>query len=214
MELLRHLLNEDPSRPRLTFYNESTGSRLDFSATTLDNWAAKVANMLEQEFDLQAGADIGVSLPTSWQSVAIILGALAARMNIHVDSTAVDILFCGVDAIAEDAPADTVVVTDDPFGRGVAELGLELPAGSVDFGPTVRFYGDQYIGDSPALPEVIPPAETAARVLSTSISTWPKLVSSVLSPLAAGGSAVVVVGMSDVNRLSHIADVEKVDVIL
>ncbi|HHU67066.1 MAG TPA: TIGR03089 family protein, partial [Corynebacterium sp.] len=36
MELLAHLLRTDPSTPRLTVYNESTGARLDFSAVTLD----------------------------------------------------------------------------------------------------------------------------------------------------------------------------------
>lgn len=210
MDLLRHLLNDDPARPRLTLYNEAAGSRLDFSATTLDNWAAKVANMLEEEFDLTAGARIGILLPGSWQSVAIALGALAARMDVVFEANNVDVLFCGLDDLLHPAPADTVVVTDDPFGRGVAELGLELPAGTVDFGPTVRLYGDQYFGESPKLPDIISAPASAERVLSTSIATWEDMKTNVLAPLAAGGSAVVVTGLTDVSRLTHIAETEKV----
>ena len=48
MELLQHILSTDPAAPRLTVYTETTGARMDFSAQTLDNWAAKVANLLEE----------------------------------------------------------------------------------------------------------------------------------------------------------------------
>ena len=46
MELLAHLLHADAASPRLTVYNETTGARMDFSGQTLDNWVAKIANML------------------------------------------------------------------------------------------------------------------------------------------------------------------------
>ena len=46
--MLNHLLNADAAAPRLTVYNESTGARMDFSAQTLENWFAKIANMLEE----------------------------------------------------------------------------------------------------------------------------------------------------------------------
>ena len=52
MELLAHLLHADATSPRLTVYNETTGARMDFSGQTLDNWVAKIANMLEEELDL------------------------------------------------------------------------------------------------------------------------------------------------------------------
>src|SRR5699024_12731344 len=41
---------------------------------------------------------------------------------------------------------DVVLVPDDPFGRGVAESGGQLPLGAIDFGTTVRFYGVDYFG--------------------------------------------------------------------
>ena len=52
MELLAHL---SPTEPRVTVYNEALGSRVEFSALTLTNWAAKVANMLREECDLTPG---------------------------------------------------------------------------------------------------------------------------------------------------------------
>ena len=78
MELLAHLLNADAATPRLTVYNESTGARMDFSAQTLDNWVAKIANMLEEELDLEADSTIAIDLPSSWQAAVVALGALAS----------------------------------------------------------------------------------------------------------------------------------------
>lgn len=209
MKLLRHLLAADPASPRLTFYDETTGARLDFSATTLDNWASKVANMLEEEFDLEPGARIGIDLPSAWQAVAITLGALAARMTPVFGNDDADILFCAFGTSPADAPDDVVMVTNDPFGRGVAELGFELPNGCVDFGPTVRFYGDQYFGDSPALSDVVTPMAATERVLTPMPRTWNDMERNVLAPLAAGGSVVTVAGLADTTRLARIAEIEK-----
>lgn len=213
MELLAHLLRTDPSSPRLTVYNENTGARLDFSALTLDNWAAKVGNMLLEELDLDADSRIVLDLPVSWQSVAIVLGALAAEIDWGFDGDG-DVVFtspAGWDQWSASG-MDVVLVTDDPFGRGVVESGLELPAGAIDFGPTVRFYGDDFYGPAPALIDVVVASGRAERVLSTGWTSGEGLVRSVLEPLSAGGSAVVVAGMVDAGRLEEIATAEKVSV--
>lgn len=211
MELLAHLLRTDPSAPRLTVYNESTGARLDFSALTLDNWAAKVGNMLIEELDLDSSSRIVLDLPVSWQSVAIVLGALAADVEWGFDGDG-DVVFTSPDSFEEwTGPGrDIVLVTDDPFGRGVVESGGTLPAGAIDFGPTVRFYGDDFFGPAPALFDVVIAAGTPERVLSTGWTTEEGMVSAVLQPLSAGGSAVVVAGMVDAARLAEIATAEKV----
>ena len=60
--MLAPLLHNDPASPRLTVYDDARGVRMDFSAQTLDNWASKVANMLDEEFDLAPDADILVDL--------------------------------------------------------------------------------------------------------------------------------------------------------
>ena len=95
MNLLSHLLEADAAKPRLTVYDEATDSRLDFSAVTLDNWAAKVGNMLIEEFDLDEDSRIAIDLPVSWQAVTIALGALAAHVDFTFGTTDdADVLFC------------------------------------------------------------------------------------------------------------------------
>lgn len=211
MELLAHLLRTDPSTPRLTVYNESTGARLDFSAVTLDNWAAKVGNMLLEELDLDSDSRIVLDLPVSWQSVAIVLGALAAEVEWGFSGEG-DVVFTSPESFDNwtGLGSDIVLVTDDPFGRGVVESGGELPDGAIDFGPTVRFYGDDFYGPAPALIDIVVATGEPARVLSTGWSTEEGLVQAVLEPMSAGGSAVVVAGMVDAARLDEIAAAEKV----
>lgn len=212
MKLFAHLLSADPASPRLTVYDESTGARMDFSAQTLDNWAAKIANMLEEELDLEEGSTIAIDLPVSWQAAVTVFGALAARVNVRMTSepSDEDAVFTTLERHEAWAGggADVLLVSADPFGRGIEESGGEMPVGALDFGPTVRFYGDQYFGDAPALPELID-APTTDRLLSTGWTGFDGFTDVVLRPLAGGGSAVVVAGVADTDRLDDIAANEK-----
>ncbi|KQB87531.1 TIGR03089 family protein [Corynebacterium lowii] len=213
MELLAHLLQADPARPRLTVYDELTGARLDFSAQTLDNWAAKVANMLYEELDLTPGSRIGIALPCGWQSCAIALGAIAAGVTYTFEADAeVEVEFCALDRVPENPAGDLVLVTDDPFGRGVIETGGTLPLGTVDFGPVVRLYGDQFFSPTPKIADYAARSDLPAesRVLSTGWTDTQGFERTVLEPLAVGGSAVVVSGIVGPERLQAIAEAEKV----
>lgn len=209
MKLLSHLLTDDPASPRLTVYNESTGARLDFSAQTLDNWVAKIANFLEEELEIDEA--ISIQLPPTWQAAVIALGSLAAGPRYSFgpldDAQAV------FNDHAQELPdgVDLVMVNDDPFGRGVEETGGELPVGAIDFGPTVRFYGDQYFGETTALPELINTDLAPQRYLSTGWKNDEEFRRAVLEPLAAGGSAVIVTGPATPERLDAIAEAERVD---
>jgi uncharacterized protein (TIGR03089 family) len=44
--LLDPLLTRDPVGPRITYYDDATGERIELSTVTLANWAAKTANLL------------------------------------------------------------------------------------------------------------------------------------------------------------------------
>ncbi|RNE48771.1 TIGR03089 family protein [Corynebacterium alimapuense] len=213
MELLAHLLKSDPASPRLTVYNEATGARLDFSAQTLDNWASKIGNMLLEELDLESGSVIHLDLPVGWQAATIVLGALAAgidyRMGVAPD-TETEVVFTSPERFENYSGIEVVVVTDDPFGRGVVESGGQLPVGAIDFGPTVRFYGDQFFGPAPSLIDVVSSPSTPERLLSTGWHDVESMHRCVLAPLAAGGSAVVVSGLAGAKRLDEIAAAEKV----
>ena len=230
--MLNHLLNADAAAPRLTVYNESTGARMDFSAQTLENWVAKIANMLEEELELDDDSALLIDLPVTWQAAVIALGALAAGIEFDFATSSLadddadaasqlqaDAVFTSPDkfdlysvgdvATSFDGSApDVVLVTDDPFGRGVVEAGGELPSGAIDFGPTVRFYGDDYFGQTTPLPELFRDAGSASRLLSTGWHDKEGFTVSVLHPLAAGGSAVVVSGLTTAERLQQIADNE------
>lgn len=219
MNLLSHLLEADAAKPRLTVYDEATDSRLDFSAVTLDNWAAKVGNMLIEEFDLDEDSRIAIDLPVSWQAVTIALGALAAHVDFTFGTTDdADVLFCSPDRVDASFTGDIALVTTDPFGRGVVETGGSMPDGVVDFGPTVRFYGDQFFGDTPALPALFDAAVieplAASRVLSAGWRDRASFDTNILAPLAAGGSVVVVSGLIDSARVEQIAKSERVTVTL
>lgn len=213
MRFFAHLLSADPASPRLTVYNESTGARMDFSAQTLDNWTSKIANMLEQELDLTEGSTIAVDMPVSWQAAVTVFGALA--IGIDVEFTSEPGEQQAVFTVPERFKAwsnrgiDVLLVSADPFGRGIEESGGTLPVGALDFGPVVRFYGDQFFGDSRALPELVDAGEKQ-RLLSTGWSDRASFENTVLVPLAAGGSAVVVAGVASAERLEEIAASEKV----
>ncbi len=230
MELLQHLLSADASAPRLSVYNEADGTRMDFSAQTLENWTSKIANMLLEELDLEPGTDsrILIDLPVSWQAAVIALGALAAGIPFDMTDGAaaaeptpddIAVVFTSPEAYLEanagsaSTPlVDTVLVTQDPFGRGVVESGGELPLGTIDFGPTVRFYGDHFYGSTTPLPELFPTDLGAERVLSQGWTDTTSFQQAVLKPLAAGGSAVIVAGLCSADRLEEIAANEKVTV--
>lgn len=209
MDMLQALLL-DPAAPRITVYNESTGARMDFSGQTLENWASKIANMLAEELELDEDSTIAIDLPVSWQSAVIAIGGLARGVTVTMDPEEdADVVFTSPDKAEAFPNSDVVLVTDDPFGRGVAETGGDVPAGAIDFGPTVRFYGDVYPEPTTPLDQLVIPS-SADRVLSTGWKDWESFVQAVLSPLAAGGSAVVVAGLTTAERLEAIADNEKV----
>jgi len=216
MELLAHLLHADAASPRLTVYNETTGARMDFSGQTLDNWVAKIANMLEEELDLEADSTIAIDLPSSWQAAVVALGALASGPSYSFGESAAlaDVVFTSPSrypaAHDRQPQADIVLISEDPFGRGVVESGGDLPTGAIDFGPTVRFYGDQYFGETQPLPELVTPPGCAERLLSTGRRGKSSFTRAVLEPLAAGGSAVIVAGLCPASRLDEIAANEKV----
>ncbi|AWB83532.1 TIGR03089 family protein [Corynebacterium liangguodongii] len=219
MSIMAPLLAHHPQAPRLTVYDEAAGTRMEFSALTLDNWAAKIANMLDEEFELEPGATVLIDLPASWQLAVIALGVInssrkpvfAGETDAAEEQAAPALVFTTVEAAPSYAAArDVVVVSPDPFGRGVIESGGQLPEGTVDFGPTVRFYGDSYLGDSPALAAYADGELGAHRYM---VDPWRDRVDvdkRLLAPLAAGGSVVACLGLNSTERLRAIAEAENV----
>jgi len=73
-DLLATALRDDPGAPLVTFYDDVSAERTELSATTLANWVAKTANLLQEEFDVGPGSTVAVALPVHWQTVAVLLG--------------------------------------------------------------------------------------------------------------------------------------------
>ena len=61
--ILDPLLRDDPAGPRITYYDDATGERIELSTVTLANWAAKTANLLRDEYGAGPGSAVAVLLP-------------------------------------------------------------------------------------------------------------------------------------------------------
>lgn len=149
-DLLAQVLRRDPAAPLFTQYDDVTGERVELSATTLANWVAKTANLLQDEFDIGPGSTVAVALPVHWQTAAVLLAVWSCGATV-LDTAAED------DGRIEDA--DVVLTTQDRLApieeQGVEQLlGLSLhPLGlgmtdytgeARDFALEVRGHGDVF----------------------------------------------------------------------
>jgi uncharacterized protein (TIGR03089 family) len=154
--LLAAARTRDPSRPLVTHYDDSTGERVELSATTLDNWVAKTANLLQDEFDIGTGSTVALSLPVHWQTAAVLLGAWSCGATVEDTAPEDDAGLDGVDlvlaaqdrlaALEEDlGDAQLLGLSLHPLGAGMA--GYVGPAR--DFALEVRTAGDRFVPYSP-----------------------------------------------------------------
>ncbi|MFD1150221.1 TIGR03089 family protein [Saccharothrix hoggarensis] len=200
--LFAPLFAANPGRPLITHYDDAAGTRVELSRATIRNWAAKTANWLRDEHDVEPGDPVAVLLPAHWQTAGVLLGAW----------------WCG--AAVTDDPAGAKVAVVAPGGEvpgalvtAVASLHpMGLGSGApVDYNDDVRVFGDDFTpwepvpGDTPALlrstvDEVVEEAHqraatlgitTTSRVLSTVEWAFPDgLLNGFLAVLAGGGSLV------------------------
>ncbi|WP_235928207.1 TIGR03089 family protein [Goekera deserti] len=148
--LLADAVRREPAAPLVTHYDDATGERTELSATTLANWVAKTANLLQDEYDVGPGSTVAVALPVHWQTAAVLLGAWSCGAAV-------------LDTAAEDddrlARADVALTTQDRVEAleeaGAGELmGLSLhPLGlgmrnyvgeARDYALEVRVHGDHF----------------------------------------------------------------------
>ncbi len=225
--LLDPLLDRDPVGPRITYYDDATGERIELSTVTLANWAAKTANLLRDELGAGPGSRIAVLLPAHWQTAAVLLGIWYIGAEVVLGPGEADVALCTADRIdaAEAAvgPGEIAVLSLDPFGKPVADL----PVGLTDYASSVRVHGDQIVAErapGPALDgrsvaEIFAAASDSAaeqgftaddRVLST--ASWrdaDELIANLLAVFAAGAS-LVQVNNADPGAQDRRRQVEKV----
>jgi uncharacterized protein (TIGR03089 family) len=158
-QVLGALLRADPARPRITHYDDTAGSRVELSGATLANWAAKTANWLRDELDVQPGDTVAVLLPPHWQTAGVLLGAWWCGATVTTSPASAQVALCGVDRIAGAAGADEVAALGlDALGMGIAVL----PPGVRDFASEVRVHGDTFTPGGPG-----PDAETLLTAART-----------------------------------------------
>lgn len=230
--ILDPLMASDPAGPRITYYDDATGERIELSTATLANWAAKTANLLRDELGAGPSTRVAVLLPAHWQSAAVFFGIwwIGAEVVLGCEGPA-DIALCTADRLAEadeavgtgSGPGEVAVLSLDPFGKPAADL----PIGVTDYATAVRVHGDQIVPErspGPALngrsvDEVLAAAREAAaaqgisaadRVLSS--ADWnsaDELVDHLLAVLAVGASLVQVAN-PDATALDRRRQMEKI----
>jgi len=157
--LLATARDRDPARPLVTHYDDSTGERVELSATTLDNWVAKTANLLQEEFDVAPGSTVAVALPVHWQTAAVLLGIWSCGATVLDNApeddgglAGVDVVLASQDRLAaleeDDGDAELLGLSLHPLGAGMA--GYAGPAR--DFALEVRTAGDRFAPWSPPDP--------------------------------------------------------------
>ncbi|MFV0462262.1 MAG: TIGR03089 family protein [Nostocoides sp.] len=210
-DLLTALRTSDETRPRLTVYDDtdgpSRGERIELSAKVLDNWVAKAANLLQEEFDAGPGTSVTLGLPPHWRTAywALAAWSVGARLDLGRGSGN----FGSPDLVISQDPTVAglcVLVTLPALARSAT---MGLPAGVIDEACELANYADQFsvwrvpAPTDPAL--AVPPGNTItyaelpawgvsypreARV-HTSTSGTPTFLAQVLGCFACDGSLVL-----------------------
>ncbi|MDQ4119423.1 MAG: TIGR03089 family protein [Actinomycetota bacterium] len=230
MSLTDALLGPAPDAgPLITHYDDATGERIELSGVTAANWAAKAANLLRDECDVEPGTPVAVLLPAHWQTAAVLLAVWSCGAELVSDPSAAEWILADaghLDAALTAGPGGGVVALSlDAFGKGLSGLA----PGVIDFATEVRVHGDEFVpwdpvpGDAPAwdgatVDDVLAAARAAAsdlgitagdRVLSTrSWSDAAGVREGLLAVLAAGASLVQVVH-PDESALDRRAETER-----
>jgi len=200
-ELLARELRRDGARPFLTWYDDATGDRVELSVATTANWAAKIANHLMDELDVQPGDDVTVDPALHWTTAVVLLGAWVAGGHVHFGGPA------------------TVEFPPDPMGAGLSRLVGGQPdevvvpvQASTEPALTIgaRTWSHDELGEAAACGAQLHGMDTSSRVLSTQpLDTVDGLDAGLLVPLAAGGS-VVLVANPDASALAQRVTVERI----
>ncbi len=237
--ILDPMLRADPVGPRITYYDDATGERIELSAVTLANWAAKTANLLRDELAAGPASRIAILLPAHWQTAAVLFGVWWIGAEAVLDDPVADIALCTAERLdealditaADGVGGEVAVLSLDPFGRPVPDL----PIGVTDYATAVRVHGDQIMPErhpGPALAgrsvdqilaECVQSAATRGltatdRVLSTASWAGPgELVDGLLAVMTVGASLVQVANPDanpDPGALQRRIETEKVTRVL
>lgn len=225
VSLTDRLLRGAPAQPLITHYDDAEDTRVELSVATMRNWAAKTANWLVDELDVEPGDRVAVLLPAHWQTAAVFLGAWWCGAEVVTTGDA-KVAFIPPGATAPGADF-TAIASLDPMGR---DLRGDVPPGTLDYIGDARLFGDDYAssvpGDTPCFlgatvdevtEKAVSHAETlgiasGTRVLST--LDWPAGAMEGLVTVLAAGASLVQVTNADSEKLRKHAETERTSVVL
>jgi uncharacterized protein (TIGR03089 family) len=163
-QLLARAVSRDPARPLLTYYDDKAGERAELSATTLANWVAKTANLLQDELAVAAGDRVAVVLPTHWQTAAVLLATWAVGAVASADPEGAAVAFTDVPRLPRvlaARPGEVAALSLAPMGQGLAEQA----DGALDYAAVVRAHGDSFTAYAP-VPADAPAVDDDGTLLS------------------------------------------------
>jgi uncharacterized protein (TIGR03089 family) len=225
--LLDPILRRDPVGPRITYYDDASGERIELSTVTLLNWAAKTANLLRDELGAGPHSRVAVLLPAHWQTAAVLFGIWYIGAEVVLGPAEADVALCTADRFADAeaavGPGEIAVLSLDPFGKPAPDL----PIGVTDYATSVRVHGDQIVPErnpGPALDgrsvaELLAAAAASAsaqgltaddRVLSTARWDTPDELTENFLAVLAKGASLVLVANPDAASMNRRRDVEKI----
>ncbi len=154
--------------PFLTYYDDTSGERTEFSYATFNNWVAKTANLLSEEFDLGPGSRVALAVGPHWTSVVLAfacwrIGACAAPVPVDATSLLGGLLgLVRPDLVV--AWEDLAPALDGPLlavGRGFGgRLTADVPR-ALPYAEEVLAFGDDFDDPEVSLEDhallVIPP---------------------------------------------------------
>lgn len=194
----------DPAGPRLTFYDDATGERVELSTLTLANWVAKTINLLTLECGVGPGSRVALHLPRHWTMAVWSLAADAVGAQVSVAPRSgqlegpADVAVIGPDDVDEPPDAEEVFAVSlaplaAPFARTlptlVRDYTLDVRAMPDNVGGPVGPAGALgALADSRAAALGMGPADRVAALgdlpdLASLVDEW-------LAPLAAGASVL------------------------
>ena len=193
-DLLDQLMRRDGARPLLTWYDDSSGERIELSVATSANWAAKTANLLVDEHGLEPGDGVSIEPPGHWLAAVVVLGAWTAGVAIDLrpDSGLLQLPSNPARFMREVLPQPDAL--------------LVSPAAPTDIAIRAK---DREL----SLDELVKAAGTpprAVRLMSTlPLDSVDGLLAGLVTPLVADGSSVLVTA-ADHDRLPSRAEAERV----
>src|SRR5579875_4162562 len=134
------MLRADPVGPRITYYDDATGERIELSAATLANWAAKTGNLLRDELGAGPASRVAVLLPAHWQTAAVLFGVWWIGAEVVLDGSPAEVALCTAGRLREAEEAvgagEVAVLSLEAIGRPQADL----PVGVTDYATAVRVH--------------------------------------------------------------------------